>query len=316
VTDGTPSGIVTLAGGTGGAKLARGLDAAAPRGALTVIANTGDDGEHHGLLVMPDHDALMYLLAGLADRERGWGLQDESWAVIEMLGRYREETWFRLGDRDFATHIARTRLVREGARLTDACLALQQALGLGTRILPMTDRAVRTLVGTADGWLDFQDYFVRRRQEPATTGIRYEGAERAEPTPEVVDALEGATLVVIGPSNPIVSIGPILAIDGIRRRLDRLRERGVRVVALSPIVGGRALKGPADRMLESLGHEVSALGVARMYQGLADVFVLDDVDASLAPAVNALGMHAVATDTVMTDDPAAIRLAGEVLRLG
>jgi len=310
-----PSAVVTLAGGTGGAKLAHGLHLVLPAGSLSVVVNTGDDVERHGLLVMPDHDAVMYALAGLADRARGWGLADETWTVIEMLGRYREETWFRLGDRDIATHIARTRRLREGERLTAACLGLQQALGIATRVLPMTDEPVRTLVGTADGWLDFQDYFVRLHQEPTATGVRFEGIDQARPTPEVQAALGAADLVVIGPSNPIVSIEPILAVPGLRELLEGARARGTPVVAVSPIVGGRALKGPADRMLESLGHEVSATGVARIYAGLVDVFVVDSVDAALAPAIEELGMRAVVIDAVMADDEGRKRLARDVLEL-
>jgi LPPG:FO 2-phospho-L-lactate transferase len=310
------SRVVALAGGTGGAKLAHGLHLELPAGDLAVIVNTGDDTERHGLLVMPDHDAVMYMLAGLADSERGWGLADETWAVIEMLGRYREETWFRLGDRDLATHIARTRRLRDDERLTVAVTGLQQALGITTRLLPMSDDPVRTQVETEDGPLEFQDYFVRLHQEPTVTGIRLDGIEQARATPEVTEALAAAASIVIGPSNPIVSIDPILAVPGIRASLDEARARGVRVVAVSPIVGGRALKGPADRMLESLGHEVSSLGVARIYEGLVDTFVLDAIDAELAPAVEALGMRVVVTDTVMNDDPGRRRLARAVLEAG
>jgi LPPG:FO 2-phospho-L-lactate transferase len=310
-----PGSIVILAGGTGGAKLAHGLHLALPPHALTIVANTADDVERHGLLVMPDHDAVMYNLAGLADPDRGWGLVDETWTVIEMLGRYGEETWFRLGDRDIATHIVRSRRLRDGDRLTSACLAIQGSLGLTTRILPMTDAPVRTMVGTVDGWLDFQDYFVRLRQEPEATAIRFDGIEAARPTPEVAEALGDASLVIIGPSNPIVSIQPILAVPGMRELIADRRRRGKPVVAISPIVGGRALKGPADRMLASLGHEVSAVGVARLYSDLVDTFVLDTVDAGLSPSVEALGLQPVLVDTVMTDDAGRQRLARAVLEL-
>ncbi|HEY7522912.1 MAG TPA: 2-phospho-L-lactate transferase [Candidatus Limnocylindrales bacterium] len=307
--------VVILAGGTGGAKLADGLDRSLPAGSLTVIVNTADDVERHGLLVMPDHDAVMYLLAGVADHERGWGIRDETWSTIEMLARYGEETWFRLGDHDFGTHIARSRRIADGERLTAACLALQSALGLATRILPMSDDPVRTSVRTPDGWLAFQDYFVRLRQGPDALAVRFDGTDRAEPTPEVLGAIENAAMIVLGPSNPIVSIAPILAVHGLRDAISRARATGTPVVAVSPIVGGRALKGPADRMLASLGHEVSAAGVARLYLGLVDVFVVDTADADLAPAIERLGMHPVAMDTVMTDEAARVRLAGELLAL-
>jgi LPPG:FO 2-phospho-L-lactate transferase len=310
VTDGAR--VTLLAGGTGGAKLATGL-AAVVGERLTVVVNTGDDLERHGLLVCPDHDSVLYGLAGLDDRERGWGVADETFASAGMLARYGEKTWFRLGDRDLATHVVRTRLLREGARLTEADRHLQRALGIGATILPMADEPVRTEIRTDDGWLEFQDYFVGRHQAPEVREIRLRGIESAYPTPEVREAIAGSTLLVLGPSNPFVSIGPILAVPGLRAALESRRASGVPVVAVSPIVGGRALKGPADRMLVSLGHEASALGVARLYADLLDVFVLDGVDAALAPAVEALGPRAVVTDTLMDDDAARVRLAHEVL---
>jgi LPPG:FO 2-phospho-L-lactate transferase len=308
--------VVTLAGGTGGARLAIGLHQVLDPGALTIIVNSADDIERHGLLVMPDHDSVMYGLAGLADDTRGWGLVEETWSALEMLGRYGEETWFRLGDRDLATHIARSRRLRDGERLTSACLALQSALGLGTRILPMTDDRVRTAVETPAGWLDFQEYFVRRRQEPDVIDVRFDGIESASPTPEVREALRRASVIILGPSNPIVSIGPILALPGMRELLTDARGRGATVVAVTPIVGGRALKGPADRMLATLGHEVSAVGVARLYAGLVDVFVIDRIDARRAADVEALGIRVAVMETVMADRADRARLAGEVLGLG
>jgi LPPG:FO 2-phospho-L-lactate transferase len=309
VTDGP---IVALAGGVGGARLAHGLQAhLGPR--LSVVVNTADDAERHGLLVMPDHDTVMYTLADIDNREWGWGIAGETFAAAEMLERYSEETWFRLGDRDLATHIVRTARLGRGERLTDVCRHLQRSLGLGAEILPMTDEPVRTEVRTDDGWLDFQEYFVHRRHEPTVHEVRFRGLERARTTPEVGAALGAATAVVICPSNPIVSVGPILGVPGLRAALDAARRRGASVVAVSPIVGGRALKGPADRMLESLGHEPSALGVARIYRDLVDTFVLDRVDAALAPDVEALGIAPIVTDTIMSDDPARARLAAEVL---
>ncbi|MEX2012114.1 MAG: 2-phospho-L-lactate transferase [Chloroflexota bacterium] len=309
-----PASVVALAGGVGGAKLAHGLQAHLGDH-LTVVVNTADDTERHGLLVMPDHDTVMYTLAGLANREQGWGLEGETFAAAGMLERYGEETWFRLGDRDLATHVARTHRLAAGKRLTDVCLELQRSLEVPARILPMTDDHVRTEVRSDEGWLEFQDYFVRRHQQPEVREVRFRGVEGATATPEVLDAIGSASVVVVAPSNPIVSVGPILAVAGVRQALAAARERGTPVVAVSGIVGGKALKGPADRMLASLGHEVSALGVARLYAGWVDTFVLDSTDAALAPAVDALGMRVLITDTIMSDDAARARLAGEIVGL-
>jgi LPPG:FO 2-phospho-L-lactate transferase len=307
--------VVALAGGVGGAKLASGLQAVV-REELTVVVNTADDLERHGLLVCPDHDTVMYTLAGLDDREQGWGIRDETFSAAAMLERYREETWFRLGDRDLATHIVRTARIKAGERLTEVCLGLQRGLGVAAKILPMSDDPVRTQVRTDEGWLEFQEYFVHRHQAPEVREVRFDGADRAEATARVRGELGFAETIVIAPSNPIVSIGPILAVRGVRELLAAARRGGTPILAVSPIVGGKALKGPADRMLVSLGHEASALGVARLYVGLADGFVLDSVDAALAPAVEALGLRTLVTDTVMTDDASRERLAREVLAFG
>ncbi len=304
--------VVALAGGVGGAKLADGLQALLGD-RLSVVVNTADDGVRHGLLVMPDHDTVLYNLAGIEQAGLGWGIEGDTHAVMDQLGVYGEPTWFALGDRDLALHIARTAAVRAGARQTEACLAAQRALGIAARILPMTDRPVATAVRTADGWLEFQEYFVHRRQAPEVLELRFDGVEDAGPTPEVDAALGAADAVVIGPSNPLVSIGPILAVPGVRDRIAAARARGAAIAAVSPIVGGRALKGPADRMLASLGHEASALGVARLYADLVDVFVLDHADAALAADIAALGPRTLVTDTVMDDDAARVRLAAEVL---
>ncbi|MFL5708962.1 MAG: 2-phospho-L-lactate transferase [Chloroflexota bacterium] len=305
--------VVTLAGGTGGAKLAHGLQAALPAGDLTVIANTGDDTERHGLLVMPDHDAVLYMLADRFDHDRGWGLVNETWTVMDGLAEYGEEDWFRLGDRDFATHIARTARIREGRTLTAAVRSLQDGLAIQTSILPMADEPVRTQVRVDEGWLDFQEYFVHRHQAPEVREIRYDGIEAARPTSEVVAALGGAEVIVIGPSNPLVSIGPILVVPGMAALIADARGRGVPVVAVSGIVGGVALKGPADRMLTSLGFESSARGVAAQYAGQIDAFVLDTVDADLEPAIAELGVRTLVTDTIMADAAGRARLARTVL---
>jgi LPPG:FO 2-phospho-L-lactate transferase len=304
--------VVALAGGVGGAKLAEGLQAVAGD-RLTVIVNTADDTERHGLLVCADHDTVMYTLAGLENPEFGWGLAGDSWTVMGALERYGEEGWFRLGDQDLATHIVRTDRLRRGERLTDICRHLQARLGVAATILPMADEPVRTQVRTDDGWLDFQDYFVRLRQAPDVREVRFAGIEGSRSTEEVQAAIQEAEVIVIAPSNPIVSVGPILAVPGMSEALATARSRGVPIVAVSGIVGGKALKGPADRMLTSLGHESSALGVARLYRGLVDVFVLDTVDADLAGAVEPLGLRAVVTDTIMTDDASRAQLARTVL---
>ena len=303
--------VVELAGGVGGARLGHGLQALV--GAeLTVVVNTGDDLERHDLLVCPDHDTVMYTLAGI-EGPLGWGIARDTTAVMAQLGRYGEETWFGLGDRDLAGHIVRTARIRAGAALTAANLGLQRSLGVEATILPMSDDPVRTEVRTADGWLEFQEYFVHRHQEPDVLEVRFTGIERARPTNEVGNALAQAELIVFAPSNPIVSVGPILAVPGLRRLIERARAGGVPVVAISGIIAGHALKGPADRMLASLGHEPSALGVARLYAGLASHFVIDPADADLRPAIESLGMVVLVTDTVMVDDPSRRRVAAEVI---
>ena len=304
--------VVALAGGLGGSKLADGLQALLSE-RLTVIVNTADDTDRHGLLVSPDHDTVMYTLAGLANEEQGWGLRGETWAASTMLERLGEETWFRLGDQDLAVHITRARRLRAGERPTSVALHLQRALGVAATILPMTDAPVRTRVRTEDGWLDFQEYFVHRHQAPSVLEVELAGIGAAHATAEVLASLDEADLIVIGPSNPLVSIGPILAVGGIREAITRARGRGVTVAAVSGIIGGKAVRGPADRMLTSLGHDPSALGVARLYADVASVFVLDQVDQALAPEIAALGLRAVVLDTLMADRAGRTRLAGEVL---
>ena len=312
MADGAGLQVVELAGGVGGAKLAHGLQAHLGSG-LTVIVNTGDDLERHGLFVCPDHDTIMYTLAGIDNRDWGWGIAGETFASAEMLARYGEETWFRLGDRDLATHIVRTRRLRAGERATTVAAHLQDALGIPARILPMADEPVRTQVRTDEGWLDFQTYFVGRHQAPEVRELRYDGLDAARATPEVLDALAKADAIVVAPSNPFLSVAPILGVPGLRAAIDAARDRGVPIAAISGIVGGRALKGPADRILASLGHESTALGVARIYAEWLDLFVLDTVDAALAPAIRALGPDVLVTDTIMGDDAARARVAATVL---
>ncbi|HSL76926.1 MAG TPA: 2-phospho-L-lactate transferase [Candidatus Limnocylindrales bacterium] len=305
--------VVLLAGGVGGAKMAEGLAAIVGRD-LTVIVNTGDDLELHGLAVWPDHDTVAYTLAGLDDEIRGWGVRGESWTVMDRLEELGDREWFRLGDKDLATHIWRTDRLRAGGRPTEIALELAAAMGIEPRILPMADEPVRTEVRTDDGWLEFQEYFVHRHQEPTVREVRFRGVASAQATREVIAAIAHADVIVIAPSNPVVSIDPILAVPGIRPALEEARARGIPGVGVSGIVGGKALKGPADRMLASLGEEVSALGIARRFTRLLSHFVLDRVDAGLEPAVRALGVETLVADTIMSGDESRARLADEVLR--
>ena len=305
--------VVALAGGVGGAKLAAGLQSVLPAGDLSVVVNTADDFDLWGLHICPDLDTVMYTLAGIANPKTGWGIAGESFESLDMLGRYGEDTWFKLGDRDLATHVLRTSRLRAGDPLTRITTDLSGALGVKSDILPMCDEPVATVLETPDGPLEFQEYFVRRGQRDEVLGVELRGIEDARPTDTVLGAIAGADLVVFCPSNPVVSIGPILAVPGMRKAL---LSSSAPKIAVSPIVGGRALKGPADRMLDSLGHEVSAAGVARMYEGLVDGVVIDRMDERERPDIEALGMCVLATDAVMHDANDRARLAREVLAFG
>ena len=312
MTASATSGTVTvLAGGVGAARFLQGLVQVVPPEQITAIVNTGDDAEFYGLHVSPDIDIVLYTLAGLVDEAQGWGVTGDSGAVQEMLARYGAEAWFRLGDRDLAAHIHRTDLLRRGLSLTAVTDQLRRALGVGIRVLPMSDDPVRTEIVTPDGVLPFQEYFVKRRQQDEVRGVRFRGVDTARPAPGVLDAIEQAGTIVIAPSNPYVSVGTILALAGVRPALRRRRER---TVAVSPIIGGAAVKGPADRMLGSMGQEVSAFGVASVYRDVVGTFVLDDVDAALAPRVEALGMRAVVAPTLMKGLPEKRALAACALR--
>jgi LPPG:FO 2-phospho-L-lactate transferase len=303
--------VYALAGGIGGAKLAAGLQAALPPGDLSVIVNTADDFDLWGLRVCPDLDTVMYTLAGLANKETGWGVAEESFATLGMISAYGEDAWFKLGDRDLATHILRTQRLRAGARLTEVAAGLAAALGVRSRLLPMCDEPVSTVLKTPEGLLEFQEYFVRRRQRDEVLDVKLRGIEKAHVPIEVARVVSEADAIILCPSNPVVSIGPILAVPGMR---ELLADCPAPKVGVSPIVGGRALKGPADRMLRSLGHEVSAAGVARMYEGLLDGFVVDRKD-NEEPGISSRGMRVLATDAVMRDEPDRERLAREVLSL-
>jgi LPPG:FO 2-phospho-L-lactate transferase len=304
--------VVLLAGGTGGAKLADGLQQVLPPGDLTVIVNVGDDMEWQGLLICPDIDTVLYTLAGVGDAERGWGVADDTFTALGMLARYGHDAWFQVGDADLATHLHRAELLREGSSLTDATAAMAAALDVPSHLVPATDDRVRTMVQTDDGWVDFQDYFVRRGQEDEVRALRFDGADVARPSPVALAALAAAELVVIGPSNPLVSIGPTLAIAGMREAV--LAAPAPRI-GVSGIVAGRALRGPADRMLVSLGHVSSALGVARMYEGLLDHFVVDEADAALGPEIEGLGMRVSVLPAVMRSPADRAELARAIVAL-
>ena len=299
--------ILALAGGVGGAKLADGLARVLPPGELVVAVNTGDDFEHLGLHVSPDLDTVMYTLAGLANPATGWGLAGETWSFMEALERLGGETWFRLGDRDLATHVERTRRLAAGETLTQATRALCGALGVAPRVVPMTDAAVRTVLDTDRGELEFQHYFVRERCEPVVKRIDYRGAADARIGEGFAAALHDPALrgIVLCPSNPWLSIAPILAIPGVREAVQRCP----RVVAMSPIIAGQAVKGPAAKLMRELGFPATALEIARHYRGLVRTLVVDRADEGLVPGIEALGMRAVACDTLMRDTVDRERLA-------
>jgi LPPG:FO 2-phospho-L-lactate transferase len=301
--------VIALSGGIGGAKLALGLSRVIPPEELMVVANTGDDFEHLGFAISPDLDTLMYTLAGLDDPARGWGRRDESWSFMAALAALGGETWFQLGDRDLATHVERTRRLNAGERLSAITADFCRRLGIAVRLLPMSDDPVRTRVRTAEGVLDFQDYFVRRRCEPAVTALSYAGADTAEPHPELLAALADRSLraVVICPSNPFVSIEPMLAIRGLREAIARC---AAPVVAISPIIGGRAVKGPTAKMMAELGIPPTAPAVAQRYRDLLDGYVIDHADRACA---GALGIPVTVTHTLMTSVEDRERLAREVL---
>jgi len=300
--------VLALAGGVGGARLADGLTRTLPPDRLTVIVNTGDDFELYGLHISPDLDTVVYTLAGVANPETGWGRADETWTAFQTLEELGARPWFRLGDRDLAAHLWRTQMLHDGLSLTEATRRLCQALGVRVAVLPMSDDPVRTMVQTDEGELEFQDYFVRRGWQPALRGVRFAGIEMARPTPQVLAALDTADLAVICPSNPYVSVDPILAVPGVRQAL---KDRPV--VAVSPIVGGQALKGPAAKMMRELGIEPSPVAVAQHYGDLLAGFVLDVRDADLEPRVAGLGLQTLVTDTIMRSPDDRVRLAGQVL---
>jgi LPPG:FO 2-phospho-L-lactate transferase len=296
----------------GAAKFLRGLVRRIDPACLIVIVNTGDDEEFYGLHVSPDLDTVTYTLAGVVNRAQGWGLAGESFNALDALARFYGKPWFGLGDRDLATHLYRTEQMRDGAALDAIAASLAYAFKVKSIILPMSNDRVRTFVklrGRAA--IPFQQYFVRGRARGAVERIELRGVDRARPAPGVLDALRTSEAVILAPSNPFVSLGPILGLKGVREALRKNRDR---IAAISPIIGGRTVKGPADKMLRGLGLEVSALGVARLYRDIVGAFVLDNADRALAPKIEALGMRAITTDTIMSTPPRAARLASVVLR--
>ncbi|MGO9589336.1 MAG: 2-phospho-L-lactate transferase [Candidatus Acidiferrales bacterium] len=303
--------IAALAGGIGASKLLLGLNRVMDARELTVVVNTGDDLVMHGLSISPDLDIVTYTLAGLVNPDTGWGFRDETFRALEQLAVYGRPQWFHLGDRDLATHIHRTAMLGAGASLSEAANSIREALGVQARILPMSDQPVPTIIETDEGRLHFQEYLVQRRAEPTVRAISFNGIERARPAPGVLEAMEGASSIVICPSNPLISIGPILAVPGVR---EALRKRRTHVIAVCPIVGGKSLKGPSDRMLEQLGHDVSALGVARMYQDICGTFVIDSVDSAQSATIEALGMEVVIHPTVMRNVEDKEQLARRILQ--
>ena len=304
--------IALLTGGVGGSKLGVGLYRAMDPADLTIVANTGDDVVMHGLHVSPDPDIIMYTLAGLVNPETGWGFKGETFRVAEGLARYGRPTWFQLGDGDLATHIHRTAMLRDGATLAEAIVSIRTALGVKCAILPMTNALVPTMLETGEGRMHLQEYFVRRKCEPRLRGLEFVGVDRAEPAPGVIESLRAADAIIIAPSNPLISIGPILAVPAIRETLRELRER---VTAVCPLVGGKSLKGPSDKMMLELGYDVSALGVARLYADICSPFVIDESDADQRSAIEGLGMKAIVLPTVMRTTEDKENLARAILRL-
>lgn len=304
--------ITALAGGVGASKLLLGLYDVMDPADLTAIVNTGDDITLHGLKISPDLDIVTYTLAGLIDSKKGWGFRGETFHLLKRLAVFGRINWFNLGDRDLATHIHRTAMLAEGKTLADAAESIRAALGVKAKILPMCNEPVPTIIESNEGASHFQEYLVKRRAEPIVKSIRFDGVERAKPSPGVLEAIRDADRIVICPSNPLISIGPILAVAGIR---EELRARRESVVAVCPIVGGKSLKGPSDKMLAELGHEASAEGVAKLYADFTGTFVVDPADASQRGAIESFGIKVAVTPTVMKTRGDKRKLARALLAL-
>ena len=311
VTPESPA-VLALAGGVGGAKLALGLSLCLPPGDLIICVNTGDDEAFHGLHVSPDLDTMMYTLSGFSNKERGWGVAGDTFTALEMLGKFGVDTWFNLGDRDLATHILRTQMLSEGRTLSEVTSELNKSLGVFHEIIPMSDDPVKTVLSTDEGELPMQRYFVGRRAEPIVSEVRYRGADVADASPGLHDALTKAALLVFCPSNPYLSLGPILALPEVRQRI---RTFPGKRVCVSPIVGGDAVNGPAGKIMAELGKEVSCVEVAREYRDICDVLVIDSQDRALASQVEEMGVTPLVTSTIMETEEDKIALAREILAL-
>lgn len=303
--------ITCLAGGVGAARFLQGLANVFPQEKTTVVVNTGDDLQYLGCHVSPDLDIVTYTLGGIVDREKGWGIEDDTFNCLDQLAKYSAETWFRIGDRDFATHLLRTAFLQQGFSLSEVTEKIRASLRVNARILPMTDQIVATKIKTPEAVLEFQEYFVKRKFRDKVEDVTYEGATLATPAPGVVPAIEKADLIIFCPSNPILSIGPILAIQGIRDSLSKTRAK---IVGISPIVGGKAIKGPLDRLMENLGLEVSPYGVAQLYKGLMKGYVIDQLDKPVVPKIVSLGMRVLATNTIMDSEQAKTQLARDTVK--
>ncbi|MGQ9680063.1 MAG: 2-phospho-L-lactate transferase [Candidatus Bathyarchaeia archaeon] len=304
-------GVVCLAGGVGAARFLQGLVKVIPEENITVIVNTGDDIELHGLYISPDIDIITYTLANIVDEEKGWGVRGDTFHCLEMLKRYGYETWFNLGDMDLAVHLSRTQLLKRGLKLSEVADRHRKALGVKAKILPMTDDRFETHIQTRVGKMHFQEFLVKREAADPVIGVCFEGDGKAKPAPGVVESIEDSDGVIICPSNPIVSIGTILSVEGVR---EVLREASARIIAISPIVGGRPIKGPADKLMECLGLEVSAKAVAGIYKDFLDAFIIDNVDSGERERIEELGLEVIVTNTVMKSMSDKISLARDALK--
>ena len=306
------STVLALAGGVGGAKLVFGLARCLPPGDLVICVNTGDDETFHGLHVSPDLDTMMYTLSGLSNQETGWGVAGDTFTALEMLGKFGVDTWFNLGDRDFATHIRRSQLLAEGKTLSEVISELNRSLGVFHSVIPMSNDPVKTVLSTDEGELPMQRYFVGRRAEPKVFEVRYVGVENATAAPGLLDSLAKCGMLVLCPSNPYLSLGPILALPGVRHLM---RDFSGKKVCVSPIVGGDAVKGPAGKIMAELGKQVSCVEVAREYRDICDVFVMDNEDQDLASEIEKMGLTPLVTSTIMETEEDKIALAREILAL-